>query len=84
MIDPDLVKQIANTIPEVRGCHRVRSRGVAAAAQLDLHLLLDPELPLHHAHKISHIVETRLRKEIPTIVDVTIHIEPEDDDDDDL
>lgn len=77
-IDSDRVVAIAMLTPGVRGCHRVRSRGTELAAQVDLHLLLANDISLRDAHAIAHKVESALKAEIPAVVDVTIHMEPEE------
>ena len=79
VVDPARVAELARAVEGVEDVHRVRSRGTEAAAQLDLHLLIDGDLPLREAHAIAHRVEARLREEMPAIVDVTIHMEPGDD-----
>jgi cation diffusion facilitator family transporter len=78
VVDADLVRAAAASIAGVVGCHRVRSRGLEGAIHLDLHLQVDGDLPLREAHEISHRVEEKLRAEFPGVVDVTIHVEPED------
>lgn len=83
-IDPARIAEIARAVPGVDDCHRVRSRGPEGAAEVDLHLLVDGELPLREAHAIAHRVEEALRREIPAIVDVTIHVEPAGDPDEGL
>jgi len=84
VVDPDRVAEVARKVAGVEAVHRIRSRGTEAAAQLDLHLLLDGDAPLREAHAIAHQVEASLRREIPGIVDVTIHMEPADDPEEDL
>ncbi len=79
VVDADRVAEVARAVPGVSDVHRVRSRGTEAAAQIDLHLLVDGDMPLREAHAIAHQVEARLRGEMPAIDDVTIHMEPEDD-----
>ncbi len=79
VIEPDRVREVARTVEGVEDCHRVRSRGTEGAAQVDLHLLLDGEITLREAHETAHRVEAELRRRIPAIVDVTIHMEPADD-----
>ncbi|HKE13904.1 MAG TPA: cation diffusion facilitator family transporter [Kofleriaceae bacterium] len=79
VVDADRVAGIARAVAGVSDVHRIRSRGTDAAAQVDLHLLVDGDLPLREAHAIAHRVEERLRREMPAIQDVTIHMEPADD-----
>ena len=78
-LDPAAIRSTVLAVPMVRGCHRIRSRGIAEAVQLDLHMMADAELPLGQAHDLSHRVERALRAEYPQVVDVTIHIEPDSD-----
>jgi len=79
VVDADRVAEVARAVPGVSDVHRVRSRGTDAAAQVDLHLLVDGDMPLREAHAIAHQVEEKLRVAMPAIDDVTIHMEPEDD-----
>ena len=63
-------------MPEVIGCEKIRTRGSADYAFLDLHLWLDGATPLQAAHAISHVVKDRLMTKFPELADVVIHIEP--------
>ena len=84
MIPADAVRAVALGVPGVEGCHRIRTRGLEGAVQIDLHLLVDGAQPVREAHGLSHRVEDALRKKFPEIVDVTIHVEPEDEEDEGL
>jgi cation diffusion facilitator family transporter len=77
-VDADRVEAIAMGVEGVRGCHRIRSRGTRSAAHLDLHILLDNETSLRRAHAVAHRVEEALRRELPEIADVVVHMEPEE------
>lgn len=79
VIDREAVRRVALSFPEVKQCHRVRSRGISDEIFLDLHLHVDPAMPVREAHDLSHRVEERLRGVFPGLHDVTIHIEPEGD-----
>lgn len=76
VVAPERVRAVVLSVPGVSGCHRVRSRGTARAAYVDLHLQVPGELSVDAAHALSHQVEAALARELPGIVDVTIHIEP--------
>lgn len=79
VIDRREIERVVRGFPEVKACHRIRSRGVADDVFLDLHLHVDPEMPVREAHALAHRVEARLKEEFPGVHDVTIHIEPEGD-----
>jgi cation diffusion facilitator family transporter len=70
------IRRVVMGTPHVVGCHRIRSRGSADHTFLDLHVWLPPEMPLHEAHRLSHVVKDRLMTEYPQIADAIIHIEP--------
>jgi cation diffusion facilitator family transporter len=70
------VRTVVQAVPAVIGCEKIRTRGSADHVFLDLHLWLDPQMPLQTAHATSHVVKDRLMAEFPQLVDVVIHIEP--------
>ena len=70
------VRAVIQTVPDVLGCEKIRTRGSADHVFLDLHLWLDGQMPLADAHATSHVVKDRLMAKFPQLVDVVIHIEP--------
>jgi cation diffusion facilitator family transporter len=76
VIAEDDVKRVVAGVPDVLGCHQIRTRGSTDHVFLDLHLWLDGATPLESAHATSHVVKDRLMAKYPQIVDVVIHIEP--------
>jgi cation diffusion facilitator family transporter len=70
------IRRVVMGTPEVVGCHHIRSRGSVDHTFLDLHVWYPPEMPLHEAHRLSHIVKDRLMSTYPQIADAIIHIEP--------
>jgi cation diffusion facilitator family transporter len=76
VIDEDAVRRVVMSVPEVLGCHHIRSRGSLDHVFLDLHVWLPAEAPLKDAHHVSHIVKDRLMEAYPQIADAIIHIEP--------
>jgi cation diffusion facilitator family transporter len=75
VIDPDLVEEIALSVDGVRSVHKVRSRGTDEAIYLDLHIQVDGRLSLEEAHKLGHLVQARLERELG-VTDVVVHAEP--------
>lgn len=80
VVDPEEVTRVVRGVEGVRGCHRVRSHGVAPNGLLDLHLLVDGALTVAEAHRLAHRVEAALLDSFPALVDVVTHVEPDGDD----
>jgi cation diffusion facilitator family transporter len=70
------VRDVVQSVLGVVGCEKIRTRGSADHAFLDLHLWLDGNMPLKDAHSTSHVVKDRLMTKFPQLADVVIHIEP--------
>jgi cation diffusion facilitator family transporter len=70
------VRAVLDTVPEVVGYEKIRTRGSADHVFLDLHLWLAPDTPLRDAHSTSHVAKDRLMARFPQLADVVIHIEP--------
>ena len=76
VIQADDLRTVVLSVPDVLGCHHIRTRGSADHVFLDLHIWLNPEMRLDHAHAKSHMVKDLLMKRYPQIADAVIHIEP--------
>jgi len=70
-------KVIAATekIPGIVNCHHVRIRSSGAQVFVDLHVMIDGNVSLKDAHRLTHVVEGAIR-EIEPSADVTVHPEP--------
>lgn len=76
VIAEDSIREVVGSVPEVLGCHHIRTRGSADFVFLDLHIWMDAAMSLDHAHELSHVVKDRLMARFPQIKDAIIHIEP--------
>jgi hypothetical protein len=63
----------------VRDLHMLRTRRMGGHASADVHVQVEPWLSVSEGHQISVLVEERLKEQIEEIEDVTVHIDPEDD-----
>ena len=63
----------------VRALHMLRTRRSGSDALVDVHILVDPGLSVSEGHMIGERVRTRLIGEMDDVSDVTVHIDPEDD-----
>jgi cation diffusion facilitator family transporter len=75
-LDEASIRNVVMSVPEVVGCHQIRSRGTADHIFLDLHVWFSGDTSLFEAHRLSHVVKDRLLDAFPQIKDAIIHIEP--------
>lgn len=81
-LEPERLQAIRNTIQNIDGVkelHMLRTRTMGHHALVDVHILVDAQLSVSEGHQISEAVEYALIKEFEEINDVTVHIDPEDD-----
>ena len=76
VMDEEDIRRVVMSVPDVLGCHHIRSRGSADHIFLDLHVWVHGDTTLHEAHRLSHVVKDRLMQNYPQIADAIIHIEP--------
>lgn len=74
---PVAIQGICKTVEGVLDCHKVRTRGTAGHIFVDLHILVSPSMPIANAHAIAHRVETTIKAELPDVIDVVVHVEPD-------
>jgi cation diffusion facilitator family transporter len=72
------IEDIVLKINGVKSCHKIRTRGRADDINLDLHVQMMPDIHLSKAHKISYEIENQIRKNIPEISDIVVHMEPKE------
>lgn len=75
-VEPGLVEEEALREEGTLEVHNVRSRGPLDDVHVDLHVLVDPRMPIADAHALGHRVEARLRARWPAFTDVVVHVEP--------
>jgi cation diffusion facilitator family transporter len=81
-LDPETVEQIKNIIlshEDVCELHMLRTRQMGHTALVDVHILVSPKLSVSEGHHISENVERELIESFDKINDVTVHIDPEND-----
>lgn len=81
-LEPEKVDAIKQKIMDVDGVeqlHMLRTRRMGHQALVDVHILVDSNLSVSEGHQISEAVEQVLTDSFDEINDVTVHIDPEDD-----
>ena len=76
IIDPADIQHVINGVNGIKDSHGIRTRGNKDFINVDLHVLVDPEIKLREAHEIAHTAEETIKNKFPSIQDVVIHVEP--------
>jgi cation diffusion facilitator family transporter len=81
-LEPEMVEEIRRAIlavDGVRACHMLRTRYSGSDSLVDVHILVDPSLSVSEGHQIGERVRKELIEQVEHVSDVTVHIDPEDD-----
>ena len=70
------VRDTAVKVENVMGIDKCFVRKMGFDYFVDIHVLVDANLPVHKGHEIAHQVKDQLMKEYSNISDVLVHIEP--------
>lgn len=70
------IETIARSVKGVKDIHKCRTRYLGSKIQVDLHVLVNPEISVREGHYISAAVKKELVAKVPDIVDVVVHLEP--------
>ena len=72
------ILQLAASVPGVTEPHDLRTRRIGNHYAIELHLLVDGDLPLRDAHDKASQVEQLLRSRFGPETHVAVHVEPEE------
>lgn len=77
--DPELSGRICDASMAIGGVQAVEKclvRKVGYHLFVDMHLEVDPQMTVADAHEIAHRVKDAVRRQLPAVYDVLVHIEP--------
>ncbi len=75
----DEIKEFIGDIEGVEEMHLLRTRKMGNSVLGDIHVQVNPYLSVSEGHHIAESVMTKLRRNFPEMNDITVHIDPEDD-----
>lgn len=78
----DKILEIEKNIMSIDGVikiHQFRNRMMGKDMLIDVHILVEPYISVSEGHNIAQKVHDKLKKNFTEIQDVTIHVDPEDD-----
>jgi cation diffusion facilitator family transporter len=77
VLTPESVQGAAGAVPGVLAVREVRTRGSEDAVYVDLIAHVDGTLSLRAAHEVADRIERAVKTALPSVVDVVVHLEPE-------
>ena len=72
----EVIRRLALDVKDVETVHAIRTRKFGSQLHVDLHVLVDPEMTVRRGHDISTQVKYELLRNGPNILDVVVHLEP--------
>lgn len=75
----ELIRRTLSETPGVRGLHQLRTRRMAHQVLVDAHVQVASRISVSEGHRIAESARARVLREHPEVLDVLVHIDPEDD-----
>jgi cation diffusion facilitator family transporter len=72
------IRDISSSVERVREIDKCRVRRSGLGLYVDIHVVVDGALPVRQGHIIAHHVKNALLESDLPVLDVTVHIEPSD------
>jgi hypothetical protein len=76
IIDTEKVKELTMEFEEVKGVHKIRSRGSDDDMYIDMHILTEPNMSVEKSHCLIHSIEKKMKSEIGNNLQIFVHLEP--------
>jgi len=79
MPEPGMAKQIrdvAASVPRVRAVDKSHARKTGLQYHVDLHIHVDRTMTVEAAHEVAGHVRSEIRRRLPWVADVLVHVEP--------
>ena len=72
----DAVRHAAVGVPSVLAVEKLSARKAGLVYYVDIHVQADPAMSLRNAHEVSGAVKSAIRRSIPSVAGVLVHMEP--------
>ncbi len=72
------VREIAGHVSGVLGLDKCLLRKMGFTFYVDLHIIVKGDMTVREGHRLSHHVEDEIRKALPQVAEVLVHVEPEE------
>ncbi len=76
LVDTDWIRQEVLRIDGVKDVHDIRSRGLRNKIDIDMHVMVDPDMSVEEGHILQHDIEEALQNAMKIPTSVLVHLEP--------
>ncbi len=73
------IKAVIQAVDGVRTLHGLRTRKMGANALVDVHILVNSNISVSEGHQVGETVRAALIQKLDEIIDVIVHVDPEND-----
>lgn len=73
------IRQVIIDTPGVSSLHELRTRRMAHRSLVDAHVCVDPRISVSEGHRIAETTRKRVLESHPSVSDVLVHVDVEDD-----
>lgn len=73
------IRQVIRETPGVMDLHELRTRRMADRILVDAHVHVAPRISVSEGHRVAELARRHVREACPQVLDVLVHIDPEDD-----
>lgn len=71
------IREVATRVEGVKTTEKCHVRKTGMTYHVDLHVVVDGNIPVRQGHTIAHRLKDRLQHEYPEIAGILIHVEPD-------
>ena len=72
----DRIRTVSAAMPGVELIQKCTVRRSGGHLWVDMHVHVDPEMTVREAHRIAHEIKDEVKRRLPSVWDVLIHLEP--------
>jgi len=71
-----VINNVSSAVKGVEGIHNISSSTAKEGLFISLHVMVDRNMSLEDAHRVSDEIENQIRKSVSNVNHITIHLEP--------
>ena len=79
VLNEEEIRLLVDEFDEIKGVHKMRSRGIGSKIFLDMHIFVPSELSIKESHALEHRLKEKIKLKYGNESELMLHIEPVED-----